>query len=346
MVPVPNRCAPDRAHTPPNSLDTLTLPGCVSSATSCAMGDSGLRDLATVSRTTLENSLAILRFSCHPQTDIERDGGLGTVDPKRLHWPIAVSATATAIEGKTRRLVEALRGLCVTRWTCACNFVHRRNSPQQHTPLHPASPQTPTPQLHAPALSVGGTRARPSLGLARLAQPISRNPPFHPQIKQRHPPPGCTRTLRARTCWTFPTQVTQQVSIQWFRPGFGLTSLHKSSTSSSWISPTMSSAARPPTVPYSGNASSSSASSSSSTSSTFSASDLDLPSSNSTNSGAVRHSMDSASRPPVQVAVIRCLRCARAEEMTSTDDPSLSGMVQIGTNIYYCNRCAKMVGYT
>jgi hypothetical protein len=60
----------------------------------------------------------------------------------------------------------------------------------------------------------------------------------------------------------------------------------------------------------------------------------------------VRHSMDSATRPPVQVAVIRCLRCARAEEITSTDDPSLSGMVQIGTNIYYCNRCAKMVGYT
>jgi hypothetical protein len=57
--------------------------------------------------------------------------------------------------------------------------------------------------------------------------------------------------------------------------------------------------------------------------------------------------MDSpTTRPPVHVAVIRCLRCARAEELTSTDDPSLSGMVQIGINIYYCNRCAKMVGYT
>ena len=56
--------------------------------------------------------------------------------------------------------------------------------------------------------------------------------------------------------------------------------------------------------------------------------------------------MDATTRPAVHVATIRCLRCARAEEMTSTDDPSLSGMVQIGTNIYYCNRCAKMVGYT
>jgi len=50
-------------------------------------------------------------------------------------------------------------------------------------------------------------------------------------------------------------------------------------------------------------------------------------------------------RPVVQVAVIRCLRCARAEEYTTTDDPTSLGMVQIGTNIYYCNRCAKIVGY-
>lgn len=59
-----------------------------------------------------------------------------------------------------------------------------------------------------------------------------------------------------------------------------------------------------------------------------------------------RPSVDSTSRPTVHVATIRCLRCARAEEITSTDDPSLFGMVQIGTNIYYCSRCAKMVGYT
>ncbi|KAK4159140.1 hypothetical protein QBC43DRAFT_133305 [Cladorrhinum sp. PSN259] len=78
--------------------------------------------------------------------------------------------------------------------------------------------------------------------------------------------------------------------------------------------------------------------SSSSSASSYSASDSDLSSTGS----SVRHSMD---RPVASVAVIRCLRCARAEESTSTDDPSSLGMVQIGTNIYYCNRCAKIVGY-
>ncbi|KAL2191665.1 hypothetical protein L209DRAFT_761315 [Thermothelomyces heterothallicus CBS 203.75] len=120
--------------------------------------------------------------------------------------------------------------------------------------------------------------------------------------------------------------------------------------------------ARQPTIPYTGNilpasssssststsssSSSSSSSSPSSSSSSYSASDPDLPSSDTMNSTTVRQSVDSTSRPTVHVAVIRCLRCARAEEITSTDDPSLFGMVQIGTNIYYCNRCAKMVGYT
>ncbi|KAK3326242.1 hypothetical protein B0H66DRAFT_152383 [Apodospora peruviana] len=80
---------------------------------------------------------------------------------------------------------------------------------------------------------------------------------------------------------------------------------------------------------------------SSSSGSSYSASDSDLSSTGS--SSSVRHSMDNP--PRVQVAVLRCLRCARAEEVTSTDHPSSSGMVQIGTNIYYCNRCAKMVGY-
>ncbi|AEO63200.1 eabc4793-53a4-4d2d-a096-efb746da3534 [Thermothielavioides terrestris] len=109
------------------------------------------------------------------------------------------------------------------------------------------------------------------------------------------------------------------------------------------------SSSRPPQVPYPGSPSSSSSSSSSSSasSSSYSASDSDLPSSNSASSGSlVRLSMDSTTRPPVQVTVIRCLRCARGEEITSTDDPSLSGMIKIGTNIYYCSRCAKMVGYT
>ncbi|KAK4127987.1 hypothetical protein N657DRAFT_566772 [Parathielavia appendiculata] len=99
--------------------------------------------------------------------------------------------------------------------------------------------------------------------------------------------------------------------------------------------------------PFLGSSSSASSTTSSSSASSYSTSDPDLPSSNTTASGSsARHSMDSAIRPPVHVAVIRCLRCARAEEMTSTDDLSMSGMVQIGTNIYYCSRCAKLVGYT
>ncbi|KAK3308273.1 uncharacterized protein B0T15DRAFT_103904 [Chaetomium strumarium] len=114
----------------------------------------------------------------------------------------------------------------------------------------------------------------------------------------------------------------------------------------------MASSSRPAAVPYTGGISSSSSTSSSSSpssssSSPFSVSDSDLPSSNSASSGSsVRHSMDSSKRPTVQVTTIRCLRCARGEEITTTDDPVLSGMVQIGTNIYYCKRCAKMVGFT
>lgn len=58
-----------------------------------------------------------------------------------------------------------------------------------------------------------------------------------------------------------------------------------------------------------------------------------------------RHSMDSASIPVASVEVLRCMRCARAVEATSTDDASSMGMVRISHNLYYCERCAKMVGY-
>jgi hypothetical protein len=53
--------------------------------------------------------------------------------------------------------------------------------------------------------------------------------------------------------------------------------------------------------------------------------------------------MDVAST--VSVETIRCMRCASATEMTSTDDPSLYGMVRISTNLYYCDRCAKKTGF-
>ncbi|KHO00561.1 uncharacterized protein MAM_01339 [Metarhizium album ARSEF 1941] len=60
-----------------------------------------------------------------------------------------------------------------------------------------------------------------------------------------------------------------------------------------------------------------------------------------------RNSMDSsAPRPPVaSVEVLRCMRCARSVEATSTDDVSSTGMVRIAHNLYYCERCAKAVGY-
>jgi hypothetical protein len=39
------------------------------------------------------------------------------------------------------------------------------------------------------------------------------------------------------------------------------------------------------------------------------------------------------------------MRCARSVEATSTDDIRTMGMVRIAHNLYYCDRCAKMVGY-
>lgn len=56
-------------------------------------------------------------------------------------------------------------------------------------------------------------------------------------------------------------------------------------------------------------------------------------------------SMDLVTGPVASVQILRCMRCARAVEITSTDDVRASGMVRVGTNIYYCSRCAKMVGY-
>ncbi|KAJ4309751.1 hypothetical protein N0V84_011340 [Fusarium piperis] len=79
--------------------------------------------------------------------------------------------------------------------------------------------------------------------------------------------------------------------------------------------------------------------SSSSASSTPSSSDSDV------SSTGYRHSMDSVQLPIASVEVLRCMRCARSVEATSTDDLSSMGMVRIAHNLYYCERCAKMVGY-
>ncbi|KAG5952176.1 hypothetical protein E4U13_005398 [Claviceps humidiphila] len=65
-------------------------------------------------------------------------------------------------------------------------------------------------------------------------------------------------------------------------------------------------------------------------------------------SGHHRFSMDATAAPPRPVAsveILRCMRCARSVEATSTDDVSSTGMVRIAHNLYYCERCAKMVGY-
>lgn len=77
----------------------------------------------------------------------------------------------------------------------------------------------------------------------------------------------------------------------------------------------------------------------------YSSSSSSSSDSDASSSSSFRYSMDSVTRPVASVEVLRCLRCARSVETTSTDDPATQGMVRIGHNIYYCTRCAKMVGY-
>ncbi|KAK0101410.1 hypothetical protein ONS95_006583 [Cadophora gregata] len=97
-----------------------------------------------------------------------------------------------------------------------------------------------------------------------------------------------------------------------------------------------------------------STSSESSSSSSSSSSGSSSYSSSYTDSAAARYSMD-ASQPRVEV--MRCSRCAKCVETVisaraggdvrrvSTDDAQASGMVRFGHNLYYCDRCARMVGY-
>ena len=73
-------------------------------------------------------------------------------------------------------------------------------------------------------------------------------------------------------------------------------------------------------------------------SSSSSSSDSDL-----STASSYRPSMDVPGTASVET--IRCMRCASATEMTSTDDPSLYGMIRISTNLYYCDRCAKKTGF-
>ncbi|KAI0540075.1 hypothetical protein GGR58DRAFT_523237 [Xylaria digitata] len=45
-------------------------------------------------------------------------------------------------------------------------------------------------------------------------------------------------------------------------------------------------------------------------------------------------------RPVASVEVLRCLRCHRHVETTSTDDLASTGMIRVGFNLYYCTKCA------
>jgi hypothetical protein len=77
----------------------------------------------------------------------------------------------------------------------------------------------------------------------------------------------------------------------------------------------------------------------------------------STSSSEESTSHTTISAPP-RVEVLRCSRCAKCVETithspggsgsqgVSPDDLSASGMVRFGHNLYYCDRCAKIVGYT
>ncbi|KAI1390683.1 uncharacterized protein F4822DRAFT_160733 [Hypoxylon trugodes] len=71
-------------------------------------------------------------------------------------------------------------------------------------------------------------------------------------------------------------------------------------------------------------------------------SDSSSPSSSDTDL-SIRASMDV--QPVASVEVMRCLRCHRHVEATSTDDPASTGMIRVGFNLYYCQKCAIAVGY-
>ncbi|KAI0196758.1 hypothetical protein EV127DRAFT_87044 [Xylaria flabelliformis] len=66
-------------------------------------------------------------------------------------------------------------------------------------------------------------------------------------------------------------------------------------------------------------------------------------SSSSVSDASFRLSMDA--RPVASVEVLRCLRCHRHVETTSTDDLASTGMIRVGFNLYYCTKCAAAVGY-
>ncbi|KUJ10954.1 uncharacterized protein LY89DRAFT_543806, partial [Mollisia scopiformis] len=85
----------------------------------------------------------------------------------------------------------------------------------------------------------------------------------------------------------------------------------------------------------------------SSDSSSYSSSSSSSSSYSSSYTEPKRYSMDSQVQPRVEI--LRCSRCAKCVETIVTsrggEDASSSGMVKFGHNLYYCDRCARMVGY-
>ncbi|RDW71071.1 hypothetical protein BP6252_07634 [Coleophoma cylindrospora] len=78
--------------------------------------------------------------------------------------------------------------------------------------------------------------------------------------------------------------------------------------------------------------------------------------SSTSSSGSLRHSLDAQrpSRGSPSVEIMRCSRCAKCVETVingtglnrvSSHEAQANGMVRFGHNLYYCDRCAKMVGY-
>ncbi|KAI9055482.1 hypothetical protein LZ554_000436 [Drepanopeziza brunnea f. sp. 'monogermtubi'] len=86
------------------------------------------------------------------------------------------------------------------------------------------------------------------------------------------------------------------------------------------------------------------------TSTSSDSSDSSSSSSASYSESAITYAMDTSH---ARVEVMRCSRCAKRVETivtsragrVSTDDAEASGMVRFGHNLYYCDRCARMVGY-
>ena len=64
----------------------------------------------------------------------------------------------------------------------------------------------------------------------------------------------------------------------------------------------------------------------------------------STSSSSSTTSTSSTTPTPPPELLIRCSRCHRGSSLGSASS-SVNGMISFGTNLYYCNRCASLVGY-